>query len=202
MAKEHAWKACARKGLQVRVLSPPHMDYQNVIQNLISWVIGPGIKVIVILFLALVISKVAKVFVSRAVRTVVEKSNGQIQKERAKTLSKVFSSTLKIVIWVIAILMLLPEFGINPTPLLAGAGLIGLAIGMGSRSLVQDYLAGLFILLEDQYRVGEEVDISGKKGQVVDLNLRRTIIKDEEGIIHYIPNGQVKTSSNFSRKIS
>ena len=178
------------------------MDYQNVIQNLISWVIGPGIKVIVILFLALVISKVAKIFVSRAVRTVVEKSNGQIQKERAKTLSKVFSSTLKIVIWVIAILMLLPEFGINPTPLLAGAGLIGLAIGMGSRSLVQDYLAGLFILLEDQYRVGEEVDISGKKGQVVDLNLRRTIIKDEEGIIHYIPNGQVKTSSNFSRKIS
>ena len=178
------------------------MDYQNVIQNLISWVIGPGIKVIVILFLALVISKVAKVFVSRAVRTLVEKSNGQIQKERAKTLSKVFSSSLKIVIWVIAILMLLPEFGINATPLLAGAGLIGLAIGMGSRSLVQDYLAGLFILLEDQYRVGEEVDISGKKGQVIDLNLRRTIVKDSEGIIHYIPNGQVKTSSNFSRKIS
>ncbi|MBU2635164.1 mechanosensitive ion channel family protein, partial [Patescibacteria group bacterium] len=166
------------------------------------WVIGPGIKVIVILFLALVISKVAKVFVSRAVRTVVEKSNGQIQKERAKTLSKVFSSTLKIMIWVIAILMLLPEIGINPTPLLAGAGLIGLAIGMGSRSLVQDYLAGLFILLEDQYRVGEEVDISGKKGHVIDLNLRRTIIKDEEGIIHYIPNGQVKTASNLSRKIS
>jgi len=175
-------------------------------QSLISWVIGPGIKVIVILFLALVISKIAKVFVSKVIKTVIEKSNGiirngQIQKERAKTLSKVFSSTLKIVIWVIAILMLLPEIGINPTPLLAGAGLIGLAIGMGSRSLVQDYLAGLFILLEDQYRVGEEVDISGKKGQVVDLNLRRTIIKDEKGIVHYIPNGQVKTSSNFSRKI-
>jgi len=177
------------------------MNYQNILQSLISWVIGPGIKVIVILFLALVISKAAKVFVSRAVRTLVEKSNGQIQKERAKTLSKVFSSTLKIVIWVIAILMLLPELGINPTPLLAGAGLIGLAIGMGSKSLVQDYLAGLFILLEDQYRVGEEVDISGKKGQVIDLNLRRTIIKDEEGIVHYIPNGQIKTASNLSRKV-
>ena len=176
------------------------MDYQNIVQNLISWVIGSGIKVVIILFLALILSKVAKVFVSRAVKTIVEKSNGQIQKERAKTLSKVFSSTLKIIIWVIAILMLLPELGINPTPLLAGAGLIGLAIGMGARSLVQDYLAGLFILLEDQYRVGEEVDISGKKGQVIDLNLRRTIIKDSEEIIHYIPNGQVKTASNFSRK--
>jgi len=183
------------------------MDYQNIVQNLISWVIDSGIKVIIILFLALVLSKIAKVFISKLIKTIVEKGNGiigngQIQKERAKTLSKVFSSTLKIVIWVIAILMLLPEFGINPTPLLAGAGLIGLAIGMGARSLVQDYLAGLFILLEDQYRVGEEVDISGKKGQVVDLNLRRTIIKDSDGIIHYIPNGQVKVSSNFSRKIS
>jgi len=176
------------------------MNYQNVIQNLISWAVGSGIKVVVILFLALILSKVAKVFISRAVRTVVEKSNGQIQKERAKTLSKVFSSSLKIVIWVIAILMLLPELGINPTPFLAGAGLIGLAIGMGARSLVQDYLAGLFILLEDQYRVGEEIDIFGKKGQVVDLNLRRTIIKDSEEIIHYIPNGQIKTSSNFSRR--
>jgi len=168
----------------------------------ISWLISHGIKILVILLLALILSKIAKVFVSRAVRTIVEKSNGQIQKERAKTLSRVFSSTLNIVIWVIAILMLLPEFGINPTPLLAGAGLIGLAIGMGSKSLVQDYLAGLFILLEDQYRVGEEVDISGKKGQVVELNLRRTVIKDSEEIIHYIPNGQVKIASNLSKKIS
>ena len=187
------------------------MNYQDLLRTeailglseiVISWLISHGIKILIILVLALIIGKIAKVFVSRTVKTIVEKSSGQIQKERAKTLSKVFSSTLKIVIWVIAILMLLPELGINPTPLLAGAGLIGLAIGMGSKSLVQDYLAGLFILLEDQYRVGEEVDVSGKKGQVIDLNLRRTIIKDEEGIIHYIPNGQVKTSSNFSRKIS
>ena len=192
------------------------MNYQDLLkaeaalgipETVISWLISHGIKILVILVLGLILSKIAKVFVSKVINTIVEKGNGiigngQIQKERAKTLSKVFNSTLKTVIWVIAILMLLPEFGINPTPLLAGAGLIGLAIGMGSKSLVQDYLAGLFILLEDQYRVGEEVDISGKKGQVVDLNLRRTIIKDSEGIIHYIPNGQVKTSSNFSRKIS
>lgn len=192
------------------------MNYQDLLkaevilgipETVMSWLISHGIKILVILLLALILSKIAKIFVLRVIRTIVEKGNGiirngQIQKERAKTLSKVFSSTLKIVIWVIAILMLLPEFGINPTPLLAGAGLIGLAIGMGARSLVQDYLAGLFILLEDQYRVGEEVNISGKKGQVIDLNLRRTIIKDEEGIIHFIPNGQVKTASNLSRKIS
>ena len=98
------------------------------------------------------------------------------------------------------ILTIFPEIGVNPTPLLAGAGLVGLAIGMGSRNLIQDYLAGLFILLEDQYRVGEEVEILGKKGKVIDLNLRRTIIRDTEGIIHSIPNGQIKVVSNFSRK--
>jgi len=185
------------------------MNYQDLLkadvilglpETVMSWLISHGIKILVILVLALIIGKIAKVFVLRTIKTIIQKSNGQIQKERAKTLSRVFSSTLKIVIWVIAILMLLPELGINPTPLLAGAGLIGLAIGMGSKSLVQDYLAGLFILLEDQYRVGEEIDISGKKGQVVDLNLRRTIIKDEEGIIHFVPNGQIKTASNFSRQ--
>ena len=96
--------------------------------------------------------------------------------------------------------MILPEFGINPTPLLAGDGLVGLAIGLGSKNLVQDYLAGLFILLEDQYRIGEEVDIAGKKGTVVEVNLRRTIVRDADGTVHYIPNGQVKTTSNLSRK--
>ena len=190
------------------------MNYQDLLNAellitvpkvLISWFISHGIKIVVIFILALILSKVTKIFVSRIIKTIVEKSNGimadgQIQEQRAKTLGKVFSSSLKVIIWVIAILMLLPEFGINPTPLLAGAGLIGLAIGMGSKSLVQDYLAGLFILLEDQYRVGEEVEILGKKGKVAELNLRRTVIEDSERIFHYIPNGQIKSASNFSRK--
>jgi len=181
------------------------MDFQNIIQNLISWTISHGIKIVVILFIAWLATRISKAFISKLIKTLVEKSgiigmNGKIQEQRGKTISKVFYSTLKIVIWIIAILTILPEFGVNPTPLLAGAGLIGLAIGMGSKNLVQDYLSGLFILLEDQYRVGEEIDIGGKKGTVVDLNLRKTTIRDAEGIVHYIPNGQIKTASNFSRK--
>lgn len=204
------------------------MNFQNILQNLtphlflgrkkmfsvnfvgiggglISWAIAHGIKIIVILFIAWLVTRIGRIFISKLIKTLIEKAeivgrNGKVQKQRGETLSKVFSSTLKIVIWIIAILTVLPEFGINPTPLLAGAGLIGLAIGMGSKNLVQDYLAGLFILLEDQYRVGEEVNISGKKGKVIDLTLRRTVIKDEEGTVHYIPNGQIKSASNLSRK--
>jgi len=181
------------------------MDFQNFLQNLISWSISHGIKIIVVLFIAWLAARISRIFVSKLIKTLVEKAeivgrDGKVQKQRRETLSKVFSSTLKIVIWVITILTILPEFGVDPTPLLAGAGLIGLAIGMGSKNLVQDYLAGLFILLEDQYRVGEEVDIGGKKGKVIDLTLRRTIIKDEKETVHYIPNGQIKSASNFSRK--
>ena len=165
------------------------MNFQNIIQNLISWTISHGIKIIVILFIAWLFTKISKVFISKLIKTLIEKSgiigmDGKIQEQREKTLSKVFCSTLKIVIWIITILTILPEFGVNPTPLLAGAGLVGLAIGMGSKNLVQDYLAGLFILLEDQYRVGEEVDIGGKKGTVIDLSLRRTIIRDAEEAVH------------------
>lgn len=178
-----------------------NINYQDILQSLISWAIAHGIKVVVILFIAWLATRISKVFISRLIRALIEKSKDSIiQEQRGRTLSKVFCSTLKIVIWIIAILTILPEFGVNPTPLLAGAGLIGLAIGMGSKNLVQDYLAGLFILLEDQYRVGEEVDISGKRGEIVGLTLRRTVIKDAEGIIHYIPNGQIKSSSNLSRK--
>ncbi len=195
--------------LQVRVLSPPPanfrcrkicMSYQNIIQKLIAWIIVSGIKVVVILIFGLLIIRIANFLISKAIKTVIEKSEGKIQKERIKTLTKVFTSTLRIIIWVIVILMILPEFGISPTPFLAGAGLAGLAIGMGAKNLIQDYLAGLFILLEDQYRVGEEVEIGGKQGKVIDLNLRRTIVKDQNGNIHYIPNGQIKTASNLSRQ--
>ena len=180
------------------------MNFQTIVQSLTTWAVSHGLKIIVILFIAWIAVKASEKFISKLIKTLIEKGgkiagNGAVQKQRAQTLIRVFNSTLKIGIWIIAILTILPELGINTTPLLAGAGLVGLAIGMGSRSLVQDYLAGLFILLEDQYRVGEEVDISGKKGRVVDLNLRRTVIKDSEGGLHYIPNGQIKSASNFSR---
>lgn len=181
------------------------MDFQNILQNLYSWFLAHGIKVIVILFVAWLAARISRRLISKLINTFIEKTgkiakDAKVQEQRAKTLSKVFSSTLKVVIWIIVILTILPEFGINPTPLLAGAGLVGLAIGMGSRNLVQDYLAGLFILLEDQYRVGEEVEIAGIKGKVLDLDLRRTIIKDSNEVVHYIPNGQVTKTSNLSRK--
>ncbi len=174
-------------------------------QNIISWFGSGGIKIVIILVIAWLAIRIIRLTINRAIKIFINKGeevlgNGVVKEQRIKTLSKVFKSTVSIVIWVMAILTVLPELGVNITPLLAGAGVVALAIGMGAKNLIQDYLSGLFILLEDHYRVGEEVEINGIKGKIKDLNLRRTVIKSEDGTNHFIPNGQIKAASNFSRK--
>ena len=174
-------------------------------QNVISWFGSEGLKIVIILVVACIAVRIVRFAVTRAVKVFISKGekvlgNGVVVEQRIKTLSKVFKSTVSVVIWTIAILTVLPELGINITPLLAGAGIVALAIGMGAKNLIQDYLSGLFILLEDHYRVGEEVEINGIKGMIKDLNLRRTVVKSEDGTKHYISNGQIKAASNFSRK--
>ncbi len=181
------------------------MNFQNLLANTASWFSSSGVKVIVVLFVAWLITQIGKILISKLTDTLIERNeklgkDGKIQKERAKTLFRVFNSTFEIVIWVIALITVLPEFGIDIAPLLAGAGLIGLAVGMGARSLIKDYISGIFILLEDHYRVGEEVEIGGTRGKIKDLNLRRTVLVDLEGTMHFIPNGQINKASNFSRK--
>lgn len=181
------------------------MDYQNYYQKIVSWLGIGGIKIIVILIVAWLAIRIIRFVIGRAIKIFIERGekvlgNGVIQEQRIETLSKVFRSTVSVVIWTIAILTILPELGINITPLLAGAGIAALAVGMGAKNLIQDYLSGLFILLEDHYRVGEEIEIDGMKGKVKDLNLRRTVIRAEDGTNYFISNGQIKAASNFSRK--
>lgn len=174
---------------------------------IITWLLGRGIKILLILIGAQLISRIGQRFIKKGVATLVEKSykmkgikDGKARERREATLAQVFISFFRFLVWIMAILTILPELGVNIGPLLAGIGVAGLALGMGTKNLIQDYIAGLFIIFEDQYRVGEEIEVAGKKGVVLDINLRRTVIKDAEGLIHFIPNGQIKVTSNFSRK--
>lgn len=181
------------------------MNFQNIADNLIVWVSSSGVKVLVILIIALIITRTAKVVVKKGLKNFIKIKNGvageaDLDQERLKTLGKVIYSIVKTAVWLIALITVLPEFGVNIGPLLAGLGIAGLALGFGARSLVADYIAGLFILLEDQFRLGEEVDIGGTKGKVKDFNLRRTVIEEENGAVSYVPNSQIKKAANFSRK--
>jgi len=122
--------------------------------------------------------------------------------QRIETLHGVIYNTAKFVAVVVGLITILPEFGINVNALLAGAGLIGLAVGFGSQSLVKDMLAGFFILVENQFGRGDVVTLAGVSGVVEDIDLRRTLIRDLDGTQHSIPNGEIVVASNKTQVFS
>ncbi len=168
------------------------MNLQYFIQNSISWLLDHGIKIVIILIFAFFINWFVQLFIRKAIEKIAKEKVKKGLNKRERTLISLFRGTSKFIIGVSAILMILPEFGINIGMLLAGAGLVGLAIGMASKEIISDFIAGIFILLEDQYQVGDRVKICGIEGQVKEITLRKTIIKDDKGMLHIIPNGQIK----------
>ena len=122
--------------------------------------------------------------------------------KRAETLGQVFSNAAIITILLITGMLILGEIGISIAPILAAAGVVGVALGFGAQSLIKDYFNGLFLLIEDQIRHGEVVEISDKKGLVEEVTLRHVKLRDFEGSVHFIPNSSITTVTNKSRDYS
>lgn len=121
---------------------------------------------------------------------------------RAQTLADVAGSSFRVGVWAVAALVVLDELGVNLAPLLAGAGIAGIAIGFGAQSLVRDVLAGVFILAEDRYGVGDVVDLGEAKGTVEDVNLRVTRLRAVDGTVWFVNNGELKRVGNSSMEWS
>jgi small-conductance mechanosensitive channel len=121
------------------------------------------------------------------------------QKERASTIGGVLSATLKVAIWIIAIAMALGEFGFDLGPLIASAGVVGVALGLGAQTLVRDILSGIFMLIEDQYGVGDKVDVIEVQGIVEKVGLRVTTVRDSSGTLWYLRNGEILKVGNKSQ---
>jgi moderate conductance mechanosensitive channel len=119
--------------------------------------------------------------------------------QQIKTLAGVINSIGTFIIIFLAILYVLSLLGLNLGPLLASAGIAGLAIGFGAQTLVKDFINGFFVLLEDQYNIGDTVRLAGFKGIVEDMTLRRTVLRDDDGTVHIIPNSEIKIVSNMTR---
>jgi len=122
--------------------------------------------------------------------------------QRTDTLSSILVKIAGILILIIAVITILPEFGVNITTLIAAIGIGGLAIAFAAQSLVRDFIAGFFILLEDHYSIGDVVSIAGVTGVVEDIGLRRTVLRDIDGNVHSVPNGKVELSTNMTKKYS
>lgn len=169
-----------------------------------------GARVLVVAALIYIAMRILQRIIGPAIRrAIAAQMAGQPQIEidkRADTLSHVTYRTLWIVALVVGLLTILPQFGINTSALIASAGIVGVALGFGAQSLVRDLLGGLFILIENQYGKGDVVNLSGPGvsvgGQVEQVNLRRTVLRDLDGAVHTVPNGAVTVASNLTRAVS
>jgi small-conductance mechanosensitive channel len=181
---------------------------------MVDWLLSHGTRIGVLLLLALVASWVARRVIPRAVKLALARERvDQIEEveeaiaveelaKRASTLATVIVRSVEVVAFTLAAIIALGEAGFQLGPLIAGAGVVGLAVGFGAQSLVRDVLGGLFILLENQYAEGDVVNIAGIGGTVSAVNLRRTVLRDIDGIVHTIPNGEVGISSNLTRSFA
>jgi small conductance mechanosensitive channel len=120
--------------------------------------------------------------------------------QRAETIGAVLRSTIAIVIWATALFTILSELGVELAPLIAGAGILGVALGFGAQSIVRDFLAGLFMLIEDQFGVGDVIDAGPAIGTVEGVSLRTTRLRDVEGVVWHIPNGEIRRIGNQSQQ--
>jgi small-conductance mechanosensitive channel len=163
------------------------------------------VAVLLILVAALILSRMAARIARRSVKGVVARSvRGEQMSNRttvrAETLAGVAASFIRVSIWTIAVLMALDKVGLNLGPLLAGASIVGVAVGFGAQSLVRDFLSGFFVLAEDQFGVGDSVTVAEVSGTVEEVNLRITRVRAFDGTIWFIPNGEIRKVGNSAKE--
>lgn len=167
-----------------------------------DWIGVHGWRIALIIVLAMATIILLSRFTSRVIAATMSRQAGEPEdevKKRADTLSRVLVNVGQVAVIFVTVFMVLSELDIDITPILAGLGVAGIAIGFGAQSLIKDFLAGLFIILESQYRVGDVVKIADVGGLVEDINLRRTVLRDLDGIVHVVPNGEIRVASNYTR---
>ena len=189
----------------VNVVFHHESNVSTIVDVMQTWLVSHGIPILSIVLISYLVYRLLKSMIPHLIdRSVKVRYIGDESErtKRSQTLNRIVVSAIGALIITIAVLMVLAETGRDITPLLAGAGIAGVAIGFGAQSLVKDILNGLFIILEDQYRKGDVVKIADISGLVEDLSLRRTVLRDMDGTVHTIPNGQVVTASNYTKEWS
>jgi len=175
------------------------MNTQTIIDALpVQQIIG----VVVVLTIAYIAQLFSKRVIQNVIRQSVRGSKFVTKRDemlREDTLISILYTTIRVVIWIAAILLSLGAFDINIGPLLAGAGIVGVALGFGAQTMVKDFLAGIFILGENQYRVGDVIEVNQTVSGVVEkVTLRITVLRNLEGMVHYIPNGTIEIATNLT----
>src|SRR3990170_914239 len=183
------------RGLGLRGI--PQLTWERVGE----WLVGPGLRILLVLVSAFVLSRVVHLLIARLPMFFVTPegplAEGAERQKRATTISRGLRMLTTTVGMSIAILIVLRELGVDITPILTGAGIVGLAVGFGAQNLVRDIISGFFLIIEDQVRVGDVAVGNDQGGLVEQVNLRTIVLRDEAGTVHIFPNGEVKTLANM-----
>jgi moderate conductance mechanosensitive channel len=173
------------------------------IDQFIAWFMTSGIRIVLIIIGAFLVLKMFYIIIGRIEKLIASREREFIDaieiEKRLNTLGNLMRKVALIAVLLISIMMILNEIGMDIAPIIAGAGIIGLAVGFGAQNLVKDIISGFFILLENQIRVGDIGIINGTGGLVEEINLRTIVIRDLEGTVHIFPNGTIETLSNRSK---
>lgn len=186
--------------------------FAGIFNSIFEWVGNHGVRVFLIIAAAAIAGALIRSTLSRrkimpmldniaspSYKGILKKDAvlGEAQKQRIATIIKTANNILQSLVWIIAVIMILPEFGINVAPILASLGLAGLAVGMAAKDILTDFIAGIFIIFEGGYNIGDEVEIAGFSGKILEISLRRTILRNDGGVICAVPNREVKLIKKF-----
>ena len=190
-----------------KIFNRIHMSamLSNIIRNITPWFFDHGIKIVAIVIVAYLIRKFAGIFIEKVIRKIIISDHlltKEAERKREDTLIRIFTVSLGILVWLLALLIILQEAGIAIGPLLAAAGIAGLAFGFGGQYLIRDLISGIFIIMENQYRIGDVVCFDGTCGLVEDISMRMTTLRDLDGIVHHVPHGEIKRVSNLSKQFA
>jgi len=167
-----------------------------------TWLLEHGINITIIIVVAAVFWTIVQRFIPALIGRGLVKTKGEsregLQRRRA-TLKSIIIAISKVIIIIGAIMLILDELGVPIGPMLAGFGVVGIAVGFGAQYLIRDLIAGIFIIMENQYRVGDVARVVDTSGLVEEITFRKTVLRDLDGIVHHIPNGEIRVASNFSR---
>jgi small-conductance mechanosensitive channel len=185
------------------VIVSRYVDITPALDAVGDWLLSHGIRILVIIGLAYLFYMIVKVLAPPILERLVKaRGTGRRARsehaKRAQTLSSVVTQAAAIFIVIIALFMILSEVGLDITPLLAGAGVAGIAIGFAAQNFIRDLIGGFLIIFENQFDVGDVIKVADVIGGVEEVNLRRTLLRDLDGILHIVPNGEIRVASNYT----
>jgi small conductance mechanosensitive channel len=172
---------------------------ENIWQVVWGWLLTSGLRIAIIVLGGLIAYRSLRVLTTRLERLLAGAAPTGEERQRARTLTRVIHNAALVAIAIIAGLMILRELDMDITPLIAGAGVAGVALGLGAQTLIKDVIGGFFILLEDQFGMGDVIKVGDIAGGVEKMTLRATFLRDLEGTLHVIPNGEMRIVSNLTK---